>query len=539
MGEMGFWGIAKAHRSRPLLISPAGEETTAGELLDASNKLVHALRALDLTEGAAVAVAMKNRAAFLELYLAAAQAGFYLIPINARLAAPEIAYVLQNSGARVLVCDADTASNCLRAVASIGFPRDSCFAIDAAPTSGFNSYTEWRDTSGHPSTEPPNRCAGATLFYTSGTTGKPKAVKRPLPNGSPDSVAATLARLRLRSVGISGRDLTAGDSSLVHLVVAPLYHSASLAWCLAHVHMGHTIVLMDEWRPEAMLELIERHRVTGTLMVPTHFHRLLALGEDKRARYDVSSLRHVVHGGAPCPVEIKKRMMAWWGPVIHEVYGAAEAATGTHVGPEEWLSRPGTVGKSNGQVRILRDEKDATECAPREVGLVYFDSGGKHFEYLDDPEKTAASRAGQLFTVGDLGYLDEDGYLFLCDRKSDVIISGGVNIYPAEVECVLTEHPAVADVAVFGVPDVEWGEQVKAVVELANEANGNAALAEALIAHCRERLAGFKIPRSIEFGALQREPNGKLDKRRVRDRVLLAREGREVSSLRTEGESTE
>jgi long-chain acyl-CoA synthetase len=309
--------------------------------------------------------------------------------------------------------------------------------------------------------------------------------------------------------------VTPGDG--VHLVVSPLYHTAVLNFCTNHLHFGHTIVLMDKWTPEGTLERIERHRVTNTHMVPTQFRRLLALPESVKRGADLSSLRHVIHSAAPCPVDVKRRMLAWWGNVIFEYYAASEGG-GTLATPEQWLAHPGTVGKAwpISRLRVVRD--DGAECAPGEVGTVYMSMGQHRFEYHKDRAKTERSWKDDFFTVGDAGYLDAEGYLFLCDRKSDMIISGGVNIYPAEIEAVLGGHPAVADVAVFGVPDDDWGEQIKAVVEPAVGAVPGPALAAEILAFCREQLAGFKHPKTIDFTeALPRDPNGKLYKRKLRD----------------------
>jgi long-chain acyl-CoA synthetase len=274
---------------------------------------------------------------------------------------------------------------------------------------------------------------------------------------------------------------------------------------------------MDRWTPESALAAIERHRVTTTHMVPTQFHRLLALPEDVKRRYDVSSLRHVIHAAAPCPVDVKRGMLDWWGPVIYEYYAASEGG-GTLVTPEEWLQHPGTVGRAwpGAEVRVLDDAGNA--CATGTPGTVYMALGTQDFEYHGDKSKTDANRRDGFFTVGDIGYLDEEGYLFLCDRKTDMIISGGVNIYPAEVESVLLTHPQVADAAVFGIPDEDWGEQVKAVVEPAPGAVPGPALAEDILGFCAARVAKYKCPRSVDFVAtMPRDPNGKLYKRKLRD----------------------
>jgi long-chain acyl-CoA synthetase len=423
---------------------------------------------------------MKNSPDVIALYLAAMQAGFYFVPINVRLAPREILHILRDSQAAVLVADDPLEAPGVQVFAS-------CEPL-------------LRDM---PTTTPEDRTLGETMFYTSGTTGTPRGVRRPLTAAPPDRACAKIAVMRLRGIGISA------STAATHLVVSPLYHSAALAWCTAHVHAGHPVVVINEWSPEGVLERIARHHITSSFMVPTHFVRLLALPD--RARYDVSSLRHIVHGGAACRVDIKQRMMEWWGPIIHEVYGAAEALGGTYVGPRDWLAHPGTVGMGRGVVRVLRE--DGTACDPGEVGTIVFEARAGSFEYLHDDDKTAAAQRGSGFTVGDLGYLDPDGFLFLTGRSSDVIISGGVNIYPAEIEAVLATHPNVVDVAVFGIPDDDWGEQIKAVVQTTAPTS-----ADELSAFCRERLAGFKCPRTIDFVAeLPRDANGKMYKRLLRD----------------------
>jgi long-chain acyl-CoA synthetase len=281
---------------------------------------------------------------------------------------------------------------------------------------------------------------------------------------------------------------------------------------------------MDKWTPEGMLERIDRYQVTSSHMVPTQFHRLLALPDDVKARYDLSSLRHMVHAAAPCPVDVKRRMIEWWGPVIDEYYAASEGG-GTMVLPEDWLKKPGTVGKAwpISEVVILDDE--GKELPPNEIGTVYMSMPGVEFEYYKDKQKTENNRVGRFFTVGDVGYLDEDGYLFLRDRKADMIISGGANIYPAEIEAVLLGHPMVGDAAVFGVPNEDWGEEVKAVIEPAADVEPSPELAEDILAFCADKLARFKTPRSVDFVAeMPRDPNGKLYKRRLRDPYWEGRE---------------
>lgn len=504
---LGFWAQAQRDPSFVAAIDPQGLPVQAGALLAASNQLAHGLRRLGLARGAVLAVSTKNRVELLELYFAAAQIGLYFTPINIRLTAPELGYLLADSEAAAFVFDGETAARTEAAVRAHGARREICIALDRAV--GFRPFEALKE--GMPSAPPTDRSAGEKMYYTSGTTGRPNAVRRPLPADVPERAgAAALAHLG----AVAGFEPADGT---VHLAASPLYHSGALLWCTDHLHLGHRVVLMDQWTPEGMLERVDRHGVTASFMVPTHFRRLLALPDEARARYRLSSLRRVVHAAAPCPVEVKRQMLAWWGPVIYEVYGSAEGG-GTCVGPTEWLENPGTVGRDGSLtlVRVLRD--DGTECAAGEVGTVFLKHLAAPFEYWKDPAKTAAARRGELFTVGDVGYLDAHGYLFLCDRKSDVIISGGVNIYPAEVEAVLTAHPRVGDAAVFGVPDADLGERVKALVEPRTGVEAGPALARELLEHLRERLAPFKCPRAIDFvTSLPRDPSGKLYKRALRD----------------------
>ena len=513
MADFGFWNLAGQDPGRIALVDPDGRVLGAGELLANANRLVHGLRAAGLRPGDCLATVLPNGAPMVELYLAAAQAGWYLTPINHHLTGPEIAYIVADSGAKALVGAEPFAPACRAAVEEIDFPAAARFAVGRVP--GFRVYAEL--SSGQPATAPGERIAGQVMNYTSGTTGRPKGVRRALAPFDPDTVAS-LYGMFLAMFGIGPR----GDN--VHLTGSPLYHTAVLLFTASSLHYGHTVVLMDRWTPERCLECIERHRVTTTHMVPTQFHRLLALPDAVKARFDVSSLRHVIHAAAPCPVDIKRRMLEWWGPVVYEYYAASEGG-GTLVTPEEWLGHPGTVGRAwpGSEIRVLDDA--GNPCPPRQPGTVYMALGVQDFEYHGDRKKTEANRRDGFFTVGDVGYLDEEGYLFLCDRKTDMIISGGVNIYPAEVESILLTHPAVADAAVFGTPDDDWGEQVKAVIEPAPDAEAGAALAAALVEFCTARLAKYKCPRTIDFvAAMPRDPNGKLYKRKLRDPYWQGRE---------------
>ncbi|HEY8087491.1 MAG TPA: AMP-binding protein, partial [Polyangiaceae bacterium] len=395
MATYGFWKVAQDDPDHVALVTPAGESITAGALLGEANRVVHGLRAMGLKKGDTIAAMTTNEPATLELYLAATQAGFYVTPINSHLAPPEVAYIVQDCDARAVFASARTVDVCGQALDSIGFPREAQFAT--SQHAGFRPYADLK--AGHPATTPPDRTAGASMTYTSGTTGRPKGVRRPLFPVEPEAVAEPNAMF-LRLFGITPFDQG------VHLVVSPLYHTAVLNFCTNHLHFGHTVVLMDKWTPEGMLEAIARHRVTTTHMVPTQFRRLLALPDDVRAKADVSSLRHVIHSAAPCPPDVKHRMIAWWGNTIYEYYAASEGG-GTLATPQDWLKHPGTVGNAWPISRLRIAREDGTECAPREVGTVYMNMGAHKFEYHKDKAKTASTWKDDYFTVGDAGYLDE------------------------------------------------------------------------------------------------------------------------------------
>jgi len=503
--SVGLWGVAEDDPARLAVVEAGGTVLTFGELAARSNLVLHGLRSAGLRRGDLVAAVLPNQAALLELALAAAQGGLYLTPINHHLTAPEIAYILEDSGARVLVASERFGEACRAAVAGLAAPP-ACFATGDIP--GFRPYAGL--TAGMPASRPPERSAGAVMHYTSGTTGRPKGVRRALQPIDPDEAAAAWPGF-LQMFGVQPH------GGNVHLAVSPLYHTAVMTFSCASLHAGHTVVLMDRWTPEECLRLIGEHRVTTSHMVPTQFHRLLALPDEVRAAADVSSLSHVIHAAAPCPPDVKRRMIDWWGPVIVEYYAATEGG-GTLVTAEEWMERPGTVGRPWPGTEVRVEDDEGRPSPPGTPGTVWMSLGQTAFEYHRDRAKTRAGQRDGFFTVGDVGYLDEAGYLFLCDRKADMIISGGVNIYPAEVEAALFAHPAVADAAVFGVPDPDWGEQVKAVVEPAAGAEPGPDLERELIAFCRERLAGYKCPRTVDFvDSLPREPTGKLAKRKLRD----------------------
>jgi len=507
MVDLGFWALAQADPEHLALVTPDGGEVSAGDLLSETNKLTHGLRALGLQPGEVIAVVLPNSQEFIELYLAALQAGWYLVPINHHLVGPEIAYIVSDSEAKVFVAHERFAEVCGAAAEELGFPKEGRFAVGDVP--GFRRFDELKD--GQPSDLPPERTTGAVMNYTSGTTGQPKGVRRPLPGVAPEQMGVAFGGMLLMF------KLLPQDDN-VHIVGSPLYHTAVLVFGGGALHLGHTVVLMDKWTPEGMLALIEQYKVTSSHMVPTQFHRLLALPSGVRDRYDVSSLRHMVHAAAPCPPEIKRRMIEWWGDTVDEYYAASEGG-GTIVFASEWTEKPGTVGKpwAISEIAIFDDDGNRL-TEPHQIGTVYMKMGAGGFEYYKDKEKTRKNRIGDFFTVGDVGELDEDGWLFLRDRKIDMIISGGANIYPSEIESVLLTHPKVGDVAVFGIPHDDWGEEVKAVIEPADGVEPGPSLEAEILAWCDGRLARFKTPKSIDFVTeLPRDPNGKLYKRKLRD----------------------
>jgi long-chain acyl-CoA synthetase len=503
---VGFWNRAQENPDWLAVVEPDGTEHLAGDLLGRVNQIVHALRSRGIRAGDGIVALVPNGIAPVELSLAALQAGWYYTPINWHFTSPEIAYIVTDTGAKAFFVHERLAAAGVAAADEAGVPADARFSYGSVP--GFTSVTHLR--AGQPTSLPDERTAGTTMHYTSGTTGRPKGVRRALAPLDPD-VSADLLTALLQFFGI-----TEGQPN-VHLVTSPSYHTAVATFGGSALQFGHMLVFMDGWDAERALDLVERYRVTNTHMVPTHFKRMLSLPQDLRQGYDLSSMRWLIHAAAPCPVPIKQAMLDWWGPVVYEYYAATEGG-GTLVTPQEWLAKPGTVGKAWPTSEVIVVDDDGAECPTGVPGTVYMKMGMAAFEYKGDPDKTAASRLRDYFTVGDVGYLDADGFLFLCDRKSDMIISGGANIYPAEIESAIITHDKVADVAVFGIPDEEWGEQVKALVQPMEGVAGSAELAAEILASLDGRLAKMKWPRSIDFvDELPRDPSGKLLKRRLRE----------------------
>jgi long-chain acyl-CoA synthetase len=504
---------AGEHPDKPAVImAGSGLTVTYAELDAAANRLAHVLFDAGLRPGDHLAFMLENRWEFLAVAWAAQRSGLYYTAISTRLQADEVAYIVDNCQARVFITSAACAATATRITRDA--PRVDLWLMMDGTDGGFTSYEEM--TSRAPATPLPHEVEGSDMLYSSGTTGRPKGVKPPLPlspMGTPNALT------QLVSV------LFQPDGTSVYLSPAPLYHAAPLRYSMTFQRFGATVVVMERFDPEAALRAIETFRVTHSQWVPTMFIRMLKLPEETRAQYDLSSLRYAVHAAAPCPVPVKEQMIEWWGPVLHEYYAGTEGNCFTYTDSADWLSHKGTVGRALlGKVHVCDEE--GREVPAGTVGTLYF-SDGPSFEYHDDEAKTASSRdpGGRGWTtLGDVGYVDDDGFIYLTDRLSHMIISGGVNIYPQEVENLLAVHPKVADVAVIGVPDPEMGEQVKAVVQpVGPVGEAGPELERELIAHCRERLAHYKCPRSIDFRQeLPRHPTGKLLKRLLRDEYIAA-----------------
>lgn len=506
MGSLGFWRRAQENPGWLAVIEADGSRHTAGDLLARVNQLTGGLRARGLGPGDGIAAVLPNGVAPIELYLAALQSGWYFTPINWHFTAPEIAHIVRDCEAAALFVHERFASAGSAAADLAGLPASARFGYGDVP--GCTPVADLR--AGQPETMPAGRTAGSTMHYTSGTTGRPKGVRRELSGLDPDE-ASELTSVLLQFFGI-----TTGQEN-VHLITSPNYHTAVTVFGGGAIHLGHTLVCMDGWDAEQALALVERYRVTSTHMVPTQFKRMLSLPEATRSRYDLSSMRWLIHAAAPCPRGIKQAMLDWWGPRVYEYYAATEGG-GTIATPQDWLARPGTVGIPWPASEVMVADDAGRQCPAGVPGTVYMKMGTSEFAYKDDPAKTEASRLRGFFTVGDIGYLDAGGFLFLCDRKSDMIISGGSNIYPAEIEAEIIVHPKVADVAVFGIPDEEWGEQIKAVVQPADGEQAGPELAAEILGSLAGRLARMKWPRTVDFvDEMPRDPSGKLLKRRLRD----------------------
>ncbi len=500
----GYWSRQKPDTAA-VIHAATGESLTWLELDRQSNRVAQYLRAEGLQTGDHVCLLLENDLQFFTLSWGALRAGLYLTCINRYLTPEEAAYIVNDSAAKVLVasdavCDlAELARHIEKEICLVSFhtPQEGWKALDAA-------------LAGQPDTPLAVEPMGDTMLYSSGSTGRPKGIKRPLSGKSIEDGIPGVERNNAYGI----------DNNTVYLSPAPLYHAAPFGFCMRTLCLGGTVVMMERFDPLQSLAYIERYRITHSQWVPTMFVRMLKLDEAERHRHDLSSHRCAIHAAAPCPVAVKQQMMDWWGPILWEYYAGTERNGSTIISPDEWLAHPGSVGRAASGVLHICDES-GTELPAGEAGMVYFEQPSRPFVYHNDQNKTESAthphHAGWT-SLGDIGYLDDDGYLYLTDRKAFMIISGGVNIYPREIEDALIMHPKVADVAVFGIPDPDFGEAVRAAVQPVAGEPGSEGLTDELLAFARTKLAAYKVPRSVEFHReLPRLPTGKLYKNPLRD----------------------
>lgn len=496
-------------RGREIAVDDGSQTRTWAELVDRSHRFADLLRYdMGLPPGQRISLLMGNRVEIIELLIGAILAGQWITPINWHLSEEEIDYVVGDSGSKLILTDGHFAPLARRVTAK----RPGVSVVEAG--------TELDHLLDAVRLRPLDldSPAGGNMIYTSGTTGRPKGVKRAAPPTIGDALIAHTT---------AGRNARL-DGSGPHLITGPMYHAAPLMFSIYDNANGSPIVIMPRWDEHDALEILQRREIAHVHLVPTMFVRLLRLPEEERRAFRAPKLSVVLHGAAPISIPVKERMIDWWGPVLVEYWGATEGGVNTLIESEDWLAHPGSVGCALPAFEVFAVDEDRNRLGPGEIGDLYCRSSlsDRPFEYHDDPEKTASAYLEPgVFTIGDVGYVDVEGYVYLADRRSNMIISGGVNIYPAEIEQVLLEHPAIADVGVFGIPDDEWGESVKAAIELRSDERASPELADAILAYARERLAGYKVPRSIDFEAeLPRHPSGKLYTRRLRDRYWVGRD---------------
>ena len=487
---------------RPAIVMcGSGETVTFGELESRANQGAHLLRQAGISVGDHIAIIMENRREFLEICFAADRAGVYYTAIATHLAFDEIAYIIDNCDAKLLIASdafASLAEDLARAS-----PDLAVYRVGSAASSPGGGKDWARMLAELPEAPIADEQQGNDMLYSSGTTGRPKGVKWPLPGTRPGEWSFLIELLS---------SLFGVDETTRYLSPAPLYHAAPMRWTMVILRLGGTVFIMEKFDALEALRMIELHRINSSQWVPTMFVRMLKLPEADRQRFDLSSMRTAVHAAAPCPEDIKRHMIDWWGKVIFEYYSSTETNGFHAINCEEWLAHPGSVGRAVFATAHICGE-DGDELPAGSEGEIYFE-GGQEFSYHKDPDKTAAARNSEGWTtVGDIGRLDEDGYLYLTDRKSFMIITGGVNVYPQESEDILVTHPAVLDAAVIGVPNEDFGEEVKAVVQLVDAGQASASLETELIEYCRARLSAVKCPRSVDFtDALPRSATGKLYK---------------------------
>ena len=497
---------AEAHPDRPaVILHPSGKQVSFAEMEERANRLAHRFRRAGLVEGDTVAVLMENNEHLHAVMWAARRSGLYYAVISTHLTPPEAAYIIDNSGAKAVIGSQAMRKVCEGLAEHLPNGLPDLLMIADDDLDGWQRYPEC--VADEPSTPIADEVEGDLLQYSSGTTGRPKGIRRELSHLAPAETPNILSGL-LMAIGITG--------DAVYISPAPLYHTAPCLWTMSAHAMGITVVVMEKFDPEQCLAAIQRHHVTHGQFVPAMFVRMLKLPDSVRDSYDVSSLKRVVHAAAPCPVDIKKQMLGWWGPIVDEYYSSSEGAGITFISADDWINHPGSVGKPLLGVAHILDE-NGDDVPTGQAGQIYFDLGAVNFVYHNDPEKTAESRERHGWvTVGDVGYLNEDGYLFLTDRKHHMIISGGVNIYPQEAENMLVTHPKVLDAAVFGIPDDDMGQTVKGVVQTLDPADATDEFSEELSTWLRDRLAHYKCPRSISFEAqLPRTDTGKLYKQEL------------------------
>ncbi len=494
---------AQATPHKPAIImANSGEVVTYRQLDERSNQGAQLFRSLGLKKGDHIGMMMENTRQFLEIAYACQRSGIIWTPISTHLRRDETAYILKNCGASVFIGSAKLANIAQEMVEAAEGIRQFYMVGGIRP--GFESWEEATDAM--PTTPVEDETTGVAMLYSSGTTGKPKGILMQAPNTEP---------YEAHNLGSSLGAAFGFSAEAIYLSPAPLYHAAPHHYNMMNLSLGGTSVIMEKFDPERALQLIEEHRVSHSQWVPIMFIRMLKLPVEVREKYDLSSLRVAIHAAAPCPVDVKEQMIDWWGSVIVEYYASSEGMGMTIIDAENWLTHKGSVGPAMlGELHIVDD--DGNELPTGEVGTVYF-GGGPSFEYHNEKEKTAAAYNDRGWaTMGDVGYVDDDGFLYLTDRKNFMIISGGVNIYPQEIENLLISHPRVADVAVFGIPNHEFGEEVKAVIEPMNWADATDEVAFELVEWCRERLSHIKVPRSVDFREkLPRMDNGKLYKRHL------------------------
>ncbi|MET0987492.1 MAG: acyl-CoA synthetase, partial [Steroidobacteraceae bacterium] len=501
--------LAASVPNKPAIVmAPSGACVTFEELADRSDRAAQLFGRLGLRPGDSIALCLENHPRYFEICWAAHNAGLYYTPISTRLKPSEVAYIVRDCSARVLLM-----SHALAQLAT-ELPSDlvrdvHCLMVDGT-TDRFRSYEAAVAES--PATPLANEVQGVAMVYSSGTTGLPKGIKPPLSGVRVDQPGPLQQKLI---------ELYGFDRNTVYLSTAPLYHTAPLKFNMTVLAAGGTTVILEKFEPELALQTIERYRVTHSQWVPTMFIRMLRLPRDVRSRYRLDTHQLAIHAAAPCPVDVKEQMLDWWGPIIHEYYSGSESIGMCAIAPQEWLRHKGSVGKAaRGELHILSE--DGAELPPHQDGLVFFANGGP-LQYHNDPQKTARAHNDKGWaTIGDIGHVDEEGYLYLTDRRDYVINSGGVNIYPQEAENVLSLHPHVLDVAVFGIPNTEFGEEVKAVVIPRSMHEAGPELESELIEYCRQRLSTIKCPKSVDFAVeLPREPTGKLLKKRIRERYWV------------------